>query len=125
MTVHVDTHVLVWIAKGDTHRISTEARKALDRGDPVVSAAAVMEFEFLHEIGRLKISAERMLAFLEGDIGLRVCDLPFRDIVTHALKESWTRDPFDRLIVGNAKAAGAPLVTSDERILKHYRRAIW
>lgn len=45
--------------------------------------------------------------------------------MTHALKESWTRDPFDRLIVANAKAAGAPLITKDERIRKHYRRAIW
>ena len=66
-----------------------------------------------------------MLALLQDEIGLRVCDLPFRDIVTHALKESWTRDRFDRLIVANAKAAGASLVTKDEHILKHYRRAVW
>ena len=125
MTIYVDTHVLVWIVRGDGHRVSTEARRALDGGDPVVSPAAVLEFEYLHEIGRVKISSERMIASLEADIGLRVCDLPFRDVVTHALKEGWTRDPFDRLIVANAKAAGAPLVTKDEHILKHYRRAIW
>jgi PIN domain nuclease of toxin-antitoxin system len=81
--------------------------------------------ELLQEIGRTRQGASAIIAHLESDIGLRVCDLPFRDIVTHALKESWTRDPFDRLIVANAKAAGAGLVTKDARILKHYRRAIW
>ena len=62
---------------------------------------------------------------LAGDIGLRVCDLPFRTVVDHALAEHWTRDPFDRMIVANAKAVGALLVTKDERILEHYSRAVW
>jgi PIN domain nuclease of toxin-antitoxin system len=73
----------------------------------------------------LKITASKALSMLATDIGLRVCDLPFRTIVDHALEETWTRDPFDRLIVANAKAAGAPLVTKDERILGHYSRALW
>jgi PIN domain nuclease of toxin-antitoxin system len=125
MTVYVDTHVLVRIFQGEKEKLSSDARHALGNHDLLVSPAAILEIELLHEIGRLRVSAERMLAILEADVGLRVCTLPFRDIVTHALKESWTRDPFDRLIVANAKAAGAGLVTKDARILKHYRRAIW
>jgi PIN domain nuclease of toxin-antitoxin system len=54
-----------------------------------------------------------------------VCDLPFRTVVEYALKENWGRDPFDRLIVANAKAAEAPLVTKDARIRRHYSRVIW
>ena len=81
--------------------------------------------EMLHEIGRLKADCIQNFAMLATDIGLRVCDLPFRTVVDHALSETWTRDPFDRLIVANAKAAGAPLVTKDERMLEHYSRALW
>ena len=125
MTVYVDTHVLVWVGRGEADKISAAARRALDDGDLLVSAATVLEFEFLHEVGRLQASAAKMMALLESEIALRVCDLPFRDVVNQALKESWTRDPFDRLIVANAKASGAPLVTKDERIRKHYRGAIW
>jgi len=62
---------------------------------------------------------------LAPEIGLGICDLPFRSVVDHALKENWGRDPFDRLIVANAKAADAPLVTKDKAILRHYRRAVW
>ena len=37
----------------------------------------------------------------------------------------WVRDPFDRLIVAQAIANEAPLVTKDEKIRRHYRRAVW
>jgi PIN domain nuclease of toxin-antitoxin system len=41
-----------------------------------------------------------------------------------ALDEKWTRDPFDRLIVANAKGF-AWLISADEAIRKHYPRAVW
>jgi PIN domain nuclease of toxin-antitoxin system len=122
---YLDTHVLVRICQGEVSKLGREARKAIDRNEVLASAAAILELEMLHEIGRLKITAPKALAMLATDIGLRVCDMPFRTIVDHALTETWTRDPFDRLIVANAKAAGAPLVTKDERILGHYSRALW
>jgi PIN domain nuclease of toxin-antitoxin system len=65
------------------------------------------------------------VSILAAGIGLRVCDMPFRKVVDQAIAESWTRDPFDRLIVANAKAAAAPLVTRDERIRDNYSRALW
>ena len=81
--------------------------------------------ELLHEIGRLRTSASNIVTALAADIGLQVCDMPFRTVVDYALKEKWGRDPFDRLIVANAKAAKAPLVTKDARIRRHYSRVIW
>jgi PIN domain nuclease of toxin-antitoxin system len=125
MTVYLDTHVVIWVYEGDEQRVSSYASRTLDTSELLVSPVVVLELEMLHEIGRMRISADRMISTLESQIGLRACTIPFHEIVTHALKEKWTRDPFDRLIVANAKAAGAPLLTKDERIRKHYRRAIW
>ena len=65
------------------------------------------------------------MSVLGQETGLRVCDLPFRIVVEHALKENWGRDPFDRLIVANAKVHDAALVTKDQRIHQNYPRAIW
>jgi PIN domain nuclease of toxin-antitoxin system len=43
-----------------------------------------------------------------------------------ALDEKWTRDPFDGMIVAQAKANGfAFLVSADEEIAEHYPRTIW
>jgi PIN domain nuclease of toxin-antitoxin system len=123
--IYLDTHVLIALWLGDVARLSRDARRAIDRDGTLASAATVLEMEMLHEIGRLKPTASKLVSTLAGEIGLRVCDLPFSTIVDYALAEGWTRDPFDRLIVANAKAADAPLITKDERILEHYSRALW
>lgn len=123
--IYLDTHILIRIAQGDLDKLSPRARKEIDRNEVLASAATLLEMEMLHEIGRLKPTGSKVVSMLAIDIGLRVCDLPFRRVVDHALAETWTRDPFDRLIVANAKAAGAPLVTKDARILEHYSRAVW
>jgi PIN domain nuclease of toxin-antitoxin system len=63
---------------------------------------------------------------LEREIGIRVCDLDFPSIVNIALNEKWTRDPFDRIIVSQAKVKGlAHLVSADEEIRQWYPRAVW
>ncbi len=123
--IYLDTHVLVRLYLGEAHQLGAAARKAIEEQDLVASAASILELEFLHEIGRLRSTAAKVAGVLEQDIGLRICGLPFRTVVNYALKESWGRDPFDRLIVGNAKANDAPLLTKDERIRRHYPRAFW
>lgn len=122
---YLDTHVLVWLSVGALGELSRAAREAIDGEELVASPAALLELEFLHEIGRLRVGASRVVAALAEDVGLRVCDLPFRTVVQYALKETWGRDPFDRLIVAHAKAHDAPLVTKDEKIRQNYRRAVW
>lgn len=125
MTLYLDTHCLVWLYYGELEKLSTAARQALEQHDLVASPMAILELELLHEIGRMRQNASTIVATLEADTGLRTCAMSFADVAVQAVKENWTRDPFDRLIVANAKAAGAPLLTRDERIRKHYRRALW
>ena len=79
----------------------------------------------LFEIGRLRQRPPDLISGLSYDVGLEICDLPFSTVAQEALGETWTRDPFDRLIVANAKARGAWLVTKDPRIAGHYARAAW
>ena len=125
MTLYLYTHIIVWLVRGERDKLGEAARQAIEECELAVSPAVVLELELLHEIGRLRASASSIVTALATDIGLRVCDLPFRTVVEYALKENWGRDPFDRLIVANAKAAEAPLVTKDARIRRHYSRVIW
>jgi PIN domain nuclease of toxin-antitoxin system len=125
MTLYLDTHIVVWLVRGERDKLGEAARQAIEECELAVSPAVVLELELLHEIGRLRASALSIVTAMATDIGLRVCDLPFRTVVEYALKENWGRDPFDRLIVANAKAAEAPLVTRDARIRRHYSRVIW
>jgi PIN domain nuclease of toxin-antitoxin system len=125
MTIYLDTHCMVWLFYGEKQKFSSTALHAMEQSELLASPMSVLEMELLHEIGRTRQTASTIIAALEADVGVRVCTLPFSEVAMNAISESWTRDPFDRLIVANARAAGAPLVSRDEQIRKHYRRTIW
>jgi PIN domain nuclease of toxin-antitoxin system len=84
-----------------------------------------LELEYLFKTGRTSEPARSVLQALGRDLGLRLCDLPFPDVAGAALRQSWTRDPFDRIIVAQAAVRRAPLITRDADIRAHYSRALW
>jgi PIN domain nuclease of toxin-antitoxin system len=86
----------------------------------------LLELQYLYELGRTLQPAHALVGQLEAEIGLKICDHPFPSVVEKCLLESWTRDPFDRLIVAHARANRyTPLVSSDEAIRHNYSKAIW
>lgn len=126
MIAYLDTHVILWLAAGKLNRLSSKASGLLGRAELMVSAMAFLELEYLHELGKTKFPARDLLEKVQHETSVRLCDLPFSTVSAAALDEKWTRDPFDRLIVANAKANGfAWLISADEHIRNHYPRAVW
>ena len=62
---------------------------------------------------------------MAAQLAVSVCDRPFGLIVEHARALHWTRDPFDRVIVAQALAVDAHLVTADTNIRDHVALAVW
>ena len=122
---YLDTHVVVWLYRGDLGLLSPAALEQIDADELLVSPSVVLELEYLSEIDRRRPAGLTVIRGLARDIGLKICDLPFGSVVEQALGEKWIRDPFDRLIVAQAKANRAPLVTKDEKIRQNYRLAVW
>jgi PIN domain nuclease of toxin-antitoxin system len=122
---YLDTHAVVWMVGGETPRFSAAAKKAMHDDDVRISPAVVLELQLLHEINRVKMAAAKAVQHLGVEIGLKVCQLPFESVIVEALSQSWTRDPFDRLIVAQARANDASLITKDSEIHEHYKKAIW
>jgi PIN domain nuclease of toxin-antitoxin system len=92
----------------------------------LISPMVLVELEYLYEIGRTRLPALDVKLKLEHESTIRVCDLSFSSVARVALHESWTRDPFDRIIVAQAKANGlAFLISADKQIAKHYPRTTW
>jgi PIN domain nuclease of toxin-antitoxin system len=122
---YLDTQVAVSLYKGRVKGFSRRAQAALEHGDLLISPMVLLELEFLHEIGRIIPSPQEILNHLNAQLSLQVCDLAFPRIAETALFETWTRDPFDRMIVAQARANGAaPLITTDQRIQSHYKKAL-
>ncbi|MEI9963796.1 MAG: type II toxin-antitoxin system VapC family toxin [Caulobacteraceae bacterium] len=123
--IHLDTHVVLWLCQGRLERLSAAAVRVLEREERQVSPIVLLEFEYLFERGRLPAPPDAMLAGLTEALGVEVSEAHLADVVEAARPLSWTRDPFDRLIVANAMADGASLVTADEAIRQHCRFAVW
>jgi PIN domain nuclease of toxin-antitoxin system len=125
MIAYLDTHAVIRLAHGRP-RIGRDAARLIQSAELLVSPMVLVEFEYLHEIGRLTLPGRDILRKLEHEIGLHVCDLPFADVAGAAVDEKWTRDAFDRIIVAQAKLNGlAPLISSDEAIAEHYPSTVW
>ena len=126
MIAYVDTHILLWALDAEFHHLTAKAMQALNHADLLVSPMVLLELEYLYEVQRTNWTSRDVQFKMKRDLKARVCDLPFPEVAEAALDEKWTRDPFDRLIVAQAKANGlAPLITADDRMRKHYPGVLW
>jgi len=126
MIAYLDTNAVIRLAQANTLQLSRDVSHMIERAELLISPVVLLELELLYEIKRIKLPSRDIQRKIEAERGVRICSLPFAEIANAALDEKWTRDPFDRLIVANAKANGfAPLVSADEKIAKHYPRTVW
>jgi len=123
--IYLDTHVVVWLFAGRLERIPQPAQDAINDHELLISPMVLVEIQYLIEIQRFTEPVDRVVEILGRDLGLKICDMPFPTIAQRAIGLTWTRDPFDRLIVSQAAAREAPLVTSDRKIRQHYSRTLW
>lgn len=122
--MHLDTHVAVWMAAGEKHRLRV-VQSRLRRGALFVSPIVLVEMEILREIGRLRSPIADILEILVEDHGVAEAPGDVREIGRQARQLGWTRDPFDRLIVAHAMATQAVLLTADDTIRAHCAQARW
>ncbi|MDZ7333269.1 MAG: PIN domain-containing protein [candidate division KSB1 bacterium] len=123
--IYLDTHVVVWLYAGEIKRLSEQARYLINNNEVLISPVVRLELQYLFEIQRITDEAKLIVSDLSDRIGLKICDENFNTIISNALNYSWTRDPFDRIIVANADITHNILITKDQNILNNYKRAVW
>ncbi len=124
--LYLDTHVLVWLYQEGAARLTEQGARLIEAATPLlISPIVELELTYLHEISRIQCSAATILDVMRRDVDLQICTLPFTGVVGAAVSQTWTRDPFDRLIVAQAAYGQARLLTADRHILGHYSLAIW
>jgi PIN domain nuclease of toxin-antitoxin system len=123
--IYLDTHVVVWLYAGERVRLAKSPARLIEAEPLLVSPVLLLELALLEETGRIKTQAQAIFTELQESLGLSICDLPFAEVASVSLQQSWTRDPFDRLIVAQAAARGAPLITKNRLIRRHFKGAVW
>lgn len=125
MKIFIDTNVIVRLYNGDLDLLSASAKKIINNNDVFISPMVTMELEYLFEIQKVKDNAKNVIDYLTEKINLQLDECGFTELIEYALHETWTRDPFDRIIVAHAKMRNASLVSADREIKKRYKKAIW
>ena len=123
--IYLDTHVVAWLYAGLTEKFSDPVRSLINDDDVFICPIVRLELQYLHEIQRVTADEQTIVSDLADRIGLQIGTEPFNLVVTQALACSWTRDPFDRLIVANAALHDNILVSKDQTILRNYPFATW
>ena len=99
---------------------------AIESEQVEISPMVLLELEYLFEIKRILKAPMALVEQMQTLIGLRISDHPFAAVTQTALFETWTRDPFDRMIVAQARSDGySGLISADTKIQEHYSRTIW
>jgi PIN domain nuclease of toxin-antitoxin system len=123
--IYLDTHVVAWLYWGQSEVLPKPVLRLLERESKWISPMVELELQLLFEIGRIGADAATVLAAVRADFDVELCDLPFHEVVRRAVGQSWTRDPFDRMIVAQAEVRGSRLLTRDATIRDHYQHALW
>ncbi len=124
MILFLDTHIVVWLFDKKLDLLSVKSKELINEESVLISPMVKLELEYLYEIGKVKDQASAIIDYLYNKIDLKTDNIDLLDIVNIAVTETWTRDPFDRLIVSQCKFYDAHLITQDERIRKNYFRVI-
>jgi len=123
--IYLDTHIVAWLYAGLLEKFNQSIKTMLNENEIMISPVVRLELAYLYEIERVSEPAHRIVADLSDRIGLRVCEKGFNAVIGTAIQLTWTRDPFDRLIVANAALNDNVLITRDQNILEHYPHARW
>ncbi len=123
--IYLDTHIVVWLHAGRLDMFSDKAQLLLENEELFISPIVQLELQYLREIERIRIDSAIILETLRYSVGLDLCPLPFASVIVESLRQKWTCDPFDRLIVAHAIAGNAPLLTKDRMIHQHFSDAVW
>lgn len=115
MRILLDTHILLWLVDGNS-RLTSEARKLIKEADQVyVSAATIWEIAIKVQLGKLAVDPTELIGEMQrnGFEELPVYSRHAKEVAKLTLHH---RDPFDRLLVAQAKAEMMRLITNDTQL---------
>jgi PIN domain nuclease of toxin-antitoxin system len=118
MRLLLDSHVFLWWLQ-DSRRLGRAARRAIQAPTATVfvSAASVWEIAIKQSIGRLRMGSGRSAALDSAISACGFVELPVTARHAASVRElpHHHGDPFDRLLVAQARVEGSYLVTADDQ----------
>ena len=113
MRLLLDTHVVLWQLEG-TRSVGTRTREAIERaGELAFSVVSFAEIGVKAAIGKLDVPADLHDQILR--VGVQILGLAPEHALAVAALPLHHRDPFDRLLIAQARSERLAIVTADRR----------
>lgn len=123
--IYLDTHIVAWLYAGEKELLTTKTAFLIKKNELFISPIVQLELQYLIEVKRIKGNSLSIIEYLQKNIGLKICQQNFSNVISKSIENTWTRDPFDRIIVAQAALARKKLISKDKMIRKHYKLAEW
>lgn len=117
MRLLLDTHVILWVL-ADDRRLRPAARELLRAADEkLVSSVSAWEIAIKTAAGKLRAPPDIEHAVVES--GLRPIPMEFGDVAELTTLPRHHADPFDRMLVAQARARGLTVLTHDRQLTSY------
>lgn len=127
MNLLQDTHTLIWFLEGDS-QLSQTARSVIENAENTnfVSIATFWEIAIKSSLGKLETKTPLSnLKRLVLDNGIEILPITIEHTLLVGELPFHHRDPFDRLLIAQAKLENMPVLSKDEHFDKYGIRLIW
>lgn len=118
MNLLLDTHVLLWWFEG-SRRLGAKARARIGADDARVFVSAVSAWEIAHKRANGKIAFDRDIRQEVEEEGFLELAIDLEHTIVAAELPKHHADPFDRILVAQARTEGMWLVTADAAIQQY------
>lgn len=121
MKLLLDTHIFLWL-QTEPARLGEQLALVEDPAtELIVSAASSWELAIKTSVGKLTLPepVEEYVPSRAARIGASLVPITHRDAAGVAALPLLHRDPFDRLLLAQARAGGATLLTADEQLVAY------
>jgi PIN domain nuclease of toxin-antitoxin system len=129
MKLILDTAVFLWMIFGEESKITKRGVKVLEdeKNELFFSVVSAWEIAIKYSIGKLQLQShpQKWLPDVVLKIGLQQLPVLQGHALAVADLPSHHKDPFDRLLITQAKMEGMSLVSPDPIFRKYRVKTIW
>jgi PIN domain nuclease of toxin-antitoxin system len=118
MNLLLDTNALIWVASGRNRSLGKAARRVVEDSDVVYfSAVSLVELRMKAMIGKLKLQPDVVKDAISSGIVPLGLEVPHADTISD-FPSLVRHDPFDRMLLAQARAEKLWFLTGDELLLR-------
>jgi PIN domain nuclease of toxin-antitoxin system len=122
----LDTHTLLWFL-GDDANLSANAKEQIEQANHTyISVISIWEIAIKVSIGKLKLEFDfKELPQILSQLNIEILPITFADTQIYINSPLHHRDPFDRILIAQARNYDLVIVGCDE-VFDHYQvTRIW